>query len=128
MMSMRVVYTVAAVAVTACASPGTGGGVHRDFNVLTQDEITATHETNLYEAIVKVRPLFLKSRGRSTINAQPNDYATVFLDGQRYGDLNSLRTIVASSVYEARHLSATDAVTRYGMQYGGGVIDVRTHQ
>ena len=53
--------------------------------------------------------------------------ATVFLDGQRYGDLNSLRTIVASSVYDARHLSATDAVTRYGMQYGGGVIEIRTH-
>ena len=53
--------------------------------------------------------------------------ATVFLDGQRYGDLNSLRTIVASSVYDAHHLSATDAVTRYGMQYGGGVIEITTH-
>jgi len=50
----------------------------------------------------------------------------VFVDGQRFGDLNSLNNIVASSILEARYLPAPDAVTRYGMQYGGGVIDIKT--
>jgi outer membrane receptor for ferrienterochelin and colicin len=127
MKAIRFIDAVGLALVTACASTGAGPGTHRDANVLTQEEIDASHEAYLYEAIAKMRPLFLKSRGRSTISSVPNDYATVFLDGQRYGSLNSLRTIVASSVYDARYLSGTDAVTRYGMQYGGGVIEVRTH-
>jgi hypothetical protein len=111
----------------ACASAGPAvPGVHRDPNVITHEEFMASNEGNAYDAIAKLRPLFLKSRGRSTINADANDYAIVFVDGQRFGDLSSLRNIVAASVLEARHLSGADAVGKYGMQYGGGVIEIAT--
>jgi hypothetical protein len=115
------------VMVTACASAGTSKpGVHRDPNVLTQDEIAAAKVATAYEAIQQLRPMFLRTRGRTTVNSQANDYAVVFVDGQRYGDLSSLNGIVASSVLEARFLSGPDAVNRYGMQYGSGVIEIKT--
>ncbi|PYO50021.1 MAG: hypothetical protein DMD72_03505 [Gemmatimonadetes bacterium] len=115
------------LAVMACASAGTSTpGVRRDPNVVTQQEIADAHVSTAYEAIQRLRPMFLKTRGRTTVNGQANDYAIVFVDGQRFGDLNSLNNIVANSVLEARFLPGTEAVNRYGMEYGGGVIDIKT--
>ena len=124
---IRSVCAFTLVAVIACASAGTSTpGVRRDPNIITKQEIAAANVSTGYEAISKLRPMFLKTRGRTTINGQANDYAIVFVDGQRFGDLNSLNNIVASSILEARFLPGTEAVTRYGMEYGGGVIDIRT--
>lgn len=125
-MSVRFGYAALLLALMACASAGSSPGVQRDSNVLTQQEIMASGEGNAYDAIAALRPLFLRTRGRTTINADASDYATVFVDGQRYGDLNSLRGIVASQVLEARYLRSTDAVAKYGMRYGSGVIDIKT--
>jgi len=113
-------------ALLACSSAGVNPGVKRDPNVITHEEFVASNEGNAYDAISKLRPLFLKSRGRTTINADAYDYPVVFVDGQRFGDLNSLKSIVAAQVLEARHLHGPDAVGKYGMQYGGGVIEITT--
>jgi hypothetical protein len=127
-MLVRSLFALALVGTMGCASSGTSGksGARRNPNVITQSEFVASNEGNAYDAISILRPMFLKSRGRTTINAETTDYATVFVDGQRYGDLTSLRNIVASQIIEARYLNATDAVGKYGMRYGSGVIDIRT--
>jgi len=126
-MKVRTVHLGVLLSVTACATAGAPStGVRRDPNVLTAEEITMSHESTAYDAVARLRPLFLKTRGRSTINGTQNDYATVFVDGQRYGDLNTLHSIVAAQVVEIRFLGSGDAVGKYGMQYGSGVIDVRT--
>jgi outer membrane receptor for ferrienterochelin and colicin len=115
------------VALMACATAGTRTpGVRRDPNLLTQQEIAEANVSTAYEAISKLRPMFLKTRGRTTINGEANDYAVVFVDGQRFGSLNSLNNILASSILEARFLPGSEAVNRYGMQYGGGAIDIKT--
>ncbi|HZF71908.1 MAG TPA: hypothetical protein VEZ51_00650 [Gemmatimonadaceae bacterium] len=126
-MSIKSFYVGALLAFTACASSGApAAGPRRDPNVITHEEFVASNEGNAFDAIARLRPLFLKSRGRTTINADANDFPIVFVDGQRYGDLNSLRNLVAAQILEARHLGATDAVGKYGMQYGGGVIEITT--
>ena len=126
-MRIRSIRALTLVAVMACATTGTSAPrVRRDPNLLTQQEIAAANVSTAYEAISKLRPMFLKTRGRTTINSEANDYAVVFVDGQRFGDLHSLNNIVAASILEARFLPGTEAVTRYGMQYGGGAIDIKT--
>src|SRR3954466_6663301 len=126
-MSVRSLYVGALLGLAACASTGApAAGPRRDPNVITHEEFVASNEGNAFDAIARLRPMFLKSRGRTTINAVANDYPIVFVDGQRFGDLNSLRNIVAAQIQEARHLGATDAVAKYGMQYGGGVIEIAT--
>ena len=55
-----------------------------------------------------------------------SDYAAVFLDGKWFGDLSSLRNISAPQISSIHFIRGTDAVTLYGMQYGAGVIDVKT--
>ena len=129
-MLRKFVCVTAAVGLAACASAGAGTSRPRDYNVITQSEITAQAGDNAYEVITHLRPQYLKTRGRTTLQPPTNpasEYASVFLDNQFYGDLTSLRNISALDIREIHYLPANEAVTRYGMQYGNGVIEIRTH-
>ena len=123
----RSVYMLSLAVVMACATSGTtGAGTHRDPNLITEQEIAASGETNALDAVTRLRPMFLKTRGRSTVNAGSSEYASVFVDGQFYGELGSLRNINVSQIHEIRYLSGPDAVSKYGMRYGSGAIDVKS--
>jgi hypothetical protein len=125
---VRVFSVLVAAVVMACASagPGTTSVSASDANIITAAQISASQQTNAYDVVSRLRPNFLKSRGRTTIYGQGSDYASVFLDGQSFGDLGSLRNIASSQIRSIKFIRGTDAVTVYGMQYGAGVIDVRT--
>jgi len=126
-MTRRPFFVLTRAAALACASSGTAGtGTRRDPNLITEQEIANSAESNLYDVVSRLRPMFLKTRGRSTINSGGSEYASVFLDGQYYGELGSLRNIVATQIHEIRYLSGPDAVSRYGMRYGSGAVDVRS--
>lgn len=126
-MTGRPFFVLALAAAVACASSGTTGtAVHRDPNLITEQEIAASAESNVYDVVSRLRPMFLKTRGRSTISSGGSEYASVFLDGQYFGELSSLRNIVATQIHEIRYLSGPDAVSRYGMRYGSGAVDVRS--
>ena len=124
----NLVRVAAILGLSACASAG-GTSKLKDYNVIPQNEITAQNGTNAYDVISHLRPQYLKTRGRTSIQNQPtvaSEYASVFVDSQFYGDLNSLRDIASINIKEIRYLPANEAVTRYGMQYGNGVIEIRT--
>ncbi|HET9636298.1 MAG TPA: hypothetical protein VFP26_10245 [Gemmatimonadaceae bacterium] len=123
------VHVLTFIGLAACASAGASSHPAKDYNVITQDEITAQNGVNAYDVISHLRPQYLKTRGRTTIQSQPtvsSEYASVFLDSQYFGDLNSLRNIASINIKEIRYLPANESVTRYGMQYGNGVIEIRT--
>jgi hypothetical protein len=125
-MSAKSIYVLAAVASIACAPAATTtGGVHREANLITQDEISASTGSTAYDVVSKLRPNFLMSHGTGSMYTT-NDYAKVYMDGQNYGSLSSLRSIVLSQVREIRFYPGTEAVTKFGTDAGGGVIDVRT--
>lgn len=127
-MSRGLVHLLACAALIACASAGAKSGATRNYNVITQSEITDQSGTTAYDVISHLRPNFLKTRGRSSIqnSSVATEYAAVFLDSQYFGDLNSLRNIPSINIGEIRYLPVNEAVNRYGMQYGSGVIDIRT--
>jgi hypothetical protein len=115
-----------AAATLGCASAGAGSNVRRDSTLITADEVIASHEANAYDAINRIRPLFLRSRGRTTINTGASEFATVFVDGQLYGNLDTLKGIPAPQIKQIHYYNGPDAVTRFGMLYGSGVIAVDT--
>ena len=86
----------------------------------------ASHEANAFEVVSKLRPQFLRSRGRTTITTGASEFPSVFVDGQYYGDLNSLRTIIAPQIKVIHYYNGPDAVTKFGMLYGSGAIEVTT--
>jgi outer membrane receptor protein involved in Fe transport len=53
-------------------------------------------------------------------------FARVVVDGAFPGELNELRQISTESIETLTFLSPSDATTKYGTGYLGGVIEVRT--
>jgi hypothetical protein len=124
-MLVRPFYLFALASAMACASAPTSGA-GRDSNVITQQEIANSHESNAYDVISRTRPMFLKSHGRSSANSSASDYATVYMDGQPYGDLAALRNIPTQQIQEIRYYGGMSATTKFGMQTGSGVIEIKT--
>lgn len=108
--------------VTACATGASTGS--RSATVITAEELDAITVPTVYEAVERLRPQFLRSRGASSVrNPQPM-MPVVYVGGVRYGGPESLRQLRTSDVQEIRYLNASDATTRYGTDHTGGAIVV----
>ena len=130
-MSSRLVYLLAAGALIGCASTGANPTVSRQSaSVLTAEEIETAHAdaTSLYDAVARLRPNWLAAKGVTSgyYNAD-TQYAQVFLDGQQYGSIATLRNIQAYNVGIIRYYDVTQAGARFGIKGGAsGVIEVLT--
>jgi hypothetical protein len=125
-MRIRYLCLIALAAVSGCASAGSGSsGSHRDSNLITAEDIAGIPATNAYEAVERLRPLFLRSRGKTSINTPNTQYPTVYVDGVRYGDIYSLRNILAPHVHDIRFYNGAEAGARFGLQNTAGVIEVK---
>ena len=128
-MSARILYSIAIVALIGCATTGTNrSGSRESAAVLTAEEIAKAHAdaNTAYDAVARLRPNWLAPHGVTSgyYNAG-TQYATVFLDGQQYGDVNTLRNIAAYNVGAMRYYDVTQAGARFGIKGGsGGVIEV----
>ena len=131
---MKKPYLFGLAMVLACASgpksdraaitPGAG-----DRNVITEEEIRAVPSSNLYELVSKIRPNMLRSHGQSTLGGSTaSDYALVYVDGRQYGDISSLRSLIASQVSMVRYYDPSAAAGKFMVTAGSGVIDVTTRQ
>lgn len=97
----------------------------RSGDVLTQDEIERASVSTAYDAVQRLRPVWLRTRGRGSVQSSAQ-YAVVYLDGAQIGGPEALRRIGASDVRSIRFLRAGDATTRYGTGHEGGAILVET--
>ena len=130
---MRPIFlAVAAVAITVggCgggASPSGGLGF-RNRSVLTSEEIRVGRDagSNAYDLIQKLRPEFLRSRGRVSLSSPAQATAVVYVDDLRYGSLQSLRNINAEQIYSVVFIGASEATTRFGTDHVGGAILITT--
>jgi hypothetical protein len=99
-----------------------------DSNLITEDEIIASHATDAYDVIHKLRGNFLSNRGKMTFYDEASPMPTVYVDEQRYGDINILSTIPAEVIATIRLYRSWDATTHYGTNNMGGVIAITTRQ
>ena len=112
------------LAIVGCAAPTRSTSSSSSAKLLRAD-ISAANVTTLYEAIQRLRPQWLRSRGQDL--AARSREPTVFWDGVPRGGIAFLYEIQAVDVAEASFLSASDAAMRFGTPAGtGGVILVRT--
>lgn len=114
----------------ACQSaPGAAGGNRPDPNRITEAELTDIPALTAYQAIQRLRPGWLRPRASSIRGAAGVRYtAQIFVDGAPRGDLDVLNGIDVRDVQEMRYLSASDATTRYGTGYPGGIIEILMRQ
>jgi hypothetical protein len=132
-MSIRFLHIMLATVVIGCASSApsspTRNPVPKAANVITVDEINEAHAdvATAFEVVARLRPNWLAPHGVTSGVAQGAGtvYAVVFYDGQRYGELNSLKQIAAYHVGEIRYYNITESGARFGIRGGSsGVIEV----
>jgi hypothetical protein len=114
---------VIALVAAACAS--SGGAARGDRDVITLEQIQSVSASTAMDVIQRLRPEFVRGRGRSSVQDPTAQFPVVYVDGVRTGGLEALRSISAIDVREIRYVNSTDATTRYGTGHTGGVIEVR---
>lgn len=122
---MRITALVGLVAAVflACSPPSTARAA-RSPNVITKEEIVASHANNAYDAVSMLRPAFLNFHGQTTINGSDTGYPKVYLEHILFGDLSSLRTMDVNGIREIHYYNGAEASSRFGLGNVSGAIEV----
>jgi hypothetical protein len=130
-MTMRTSTLVALVlcsVIGACApAPGAtqaGSAPGARNNVLTQAQLSATNSMNLYDAISKLHPDWLSSRGPTSVTDATATSVSIFMGGTMLGKVEALRDVPVIDVAEVRYWDAGQAAARFGMGHPRGVIEI----
>jgi ABC-type uncharacterized transport system auxiliary subunit len=120
-----------AIAAAALLTLGACGGkphhvTPQDRNLITADEIAKSNATNAYEAVERLRPAFLRTRGSQSIQNQSPPTPMIYIDGMRYGPLQTLSSVPAIGIVSIQYLNAIEATQRFGFGNEGGAIMVTT--
>lgn len=132
--TLRHSVAVFLIAASACASGGASSGsssTSSSRNLITEAELPASGTETAYDAIMRLRPDFLRARPAQSYNLQPNAGASgpapapaLIVNGQRAGDLSDLRQIAATALKSVRYYTIEQAKRKFGMQYDGGAIEI----
>lgn len=106
----------------ACANPTEMQSV-RSSDLLVPSLLHPSVGSDLHTIITRHRPRWLSSRG---MGGSDGNASVVYLDGVRYGGVESLRSFLGSSVELVRYLSAPQAHFKYGANHPNGVIELFT--
>jgi hypothetical protein len=114
------------VALAAGCASGPGGYSRTNLNrdVILAPEIAEARVLNAYEAVTRLRPEFLQSRGMSPSRGQATPL--VYLDDMQLGSVDALRLVSVDDITSIRFLRPTEAHVRWGTQGLEGVIVVTT--
>lgn len=115
----------AGVACSSGPGPGTASGSNR--NLLTQQELAATNSQMVYQALERLRPSWLNSRGPANMgNMRDTEQAVanVYISGNRMGNVEYLKQVNVSDVHEIRFWGPGEAGARFGMGNPRGVIEI----
>ena len=94
----------------------------RNVDMVTGAELEETLETTVYDALQRLRPQWLRARGVARTGG--NQSVSVFINRQRMGDVDFLRTLQPDVVREIRFYSGTEATMTFGSDNTGGVINI----
>lgn len=123
----RITIVVAALlAIGACAGVKSHRVAPRDRNMITADEIDRANASNAYEIVERLRPAFLRTRGAESLQNPTPPTPIIYLDGMRYGTLQTLASVPAIGIISIQYLNAIDATQRFGFGNEGGAILITT--
>lgn len=126
-MASRFLMAILLVLLAAgCATSGGGSGEpRRDRNLLTSEDMAAMESFTAWDAVQRLRPMWMRPGGIRNSANPAGHYPYVFVDGSPFGAMDSLRSFRVANIEEMRYINPTDSTIRYGGQYQGGVILVR---
>jgi len=116
---------VAGLSACAGASNTSRGAPRRVGDLITRAELDNAQAPDLHQAIQRLRPNWLHSRGPVSLQSPDAGNVLVYLDDTRLGGIEALSNLQPAEVLEIRRLSAADATSRWGVGHAGGAILVR---
>ena len=124
----RLVFMTAAILGSyACVMQRSDTPGLADSSVITEDEIDSAHAFNAYDAVYKLRPRFLISRGRLSLDPRvPPALPNVYVDNMLYGDVTTLRTIAVGAIESITFFDPAEAQYKFGHGNMAGVIGILT--
>ena len=128
----RCASVVLALVVSACASSQdtpfggefatSAAASQGNSRLIVRAQLERLAGQSAWRAVETLNPRWLRSRSVS-VNYGPS-YARVVVDGTVRRVLTDLYRMSTNNIETMRYLSATDATTKYGTGYAGGVIEV----
>jgi hypothetical protein len=125
---------VLALVVSACsssagASLGRDGGTaavasRGNSRLIVRAELDSFQGGSVFDAVQILRRRWTDAQTVSSLSGPI--YARVVIDGTFRGELNELHRLSTDDIETMRFLSLSDATTKYGTGYLGGVIEVET--
>lgn len=119
---------VAVLVIAGCASssnapPGVaGGGTSSTRDVITTEELSGIFVADLYQAIERLRPHWLTSRGLRSVTGET--IIAVVVDGNFLGGVEMLRQITTPTAIRIRYMDASEATaTIAGITGSGRVVE-----
>jgi hypothetical protein len=126
MRAKSLVAVAVAWTLTGCARgamPDGSAASNRKY-VITQEQLAGTNSDNLYEAIEKIHPDWLTSRGPTSVTNPAPTVVSVFMNGMMLGKADYLREMHVLDVSAVRYWDAGQATARFGNGHPRGVIEV----
>lgn len=113
---------------TGCGSSHEAAKTPSSREILTADEISKSGALTAYDAIRIRRPAFLTPQGPKTTGGVTRStmHPAVYLNGMYYGEVESLKDLIAMNIREIRYIEAKDATIMFGLGHVAGVIMVTT--
>jgi hypothetical protein len=115
-----------AVVLGACATGAPGTATSGTGNVITREDLDDLQRLNLYQAVQRLRPQWLQTRGMDSFE-QDNE-VVVYVDNNRMGGPEELRRLNPIEVGEVRYLDSRQATTQFGRGHPSGAILVFTER
>ena len=91
-------------------------------DVLTTKDLLDTRAANVYDAVRRLRPRWLRARGMGRSRPGYEPVVKVYMESQFMGEVGVLRTLEPDAVEQIRFFNASEATTRFGTDHEGGVI------
>ena len=111
-----------AVFIISCATTGERGSAKGSRYIITAEEIAETSANNAYEAIQLLRPNLLNRDVRRSVDMFSAAEVVVYVQGAKYGDKESLKTISALEIAQIKYLPKSEATMRFGSDHAGGAF------
>lgn len=129
MLHARWTLAIVSAVVVACTPPRLGPGSVSNSQLITEEEIAASRGSSALDVIQKLRANFLSYRGETSFNrSRSSPYPTVYVDGQEFGPIATLKNIPAIQISSIRLYRSWEATTKFGTGKMGGVIEISTKQ
>ena len=98
----------------------------RDPNLITAEEIATKSAQTLYDAVRALRPAWMMRARPTALMPQNEGGLLVYVDGTRFGNIETLRQLVPGIAQAVRYYSPSDAEAHFGPGHLNGAIEVIT--